>query len=90
MEKRNRNVGTEYLSVAEVLPLVKYSIERLGMVIESAWDGMSSISRENIEEMELLGQQLFQLTQQEPTPSQMHKFLFKYKKKISKISLQHV
>ena len=58
------------------------SIETLGMVIDNAWDGLPSVSKENIEEMKLLGQQLFQLTQQEPIPSQMRKFLFKYKKNI--------
>ena len=74
MERRNRNVGTEYNTLSEALPLLSFAINMIDVMVERAWDGHDSITTANLEEMRQLGEKLVHLSQQGPTPSQMRKF----------------
>ena len=74
---RNRNVGTEYSSVAEVLPLLEYSIQVLEQLVSKAWDGCSSITPSDTQRICELAQRCEALADQQPTPSQMRKFFLK-------------
>ena len=76
---RNRNVGTEYSSVAEVLPLLEYSIQVLEQLVSKAWDGCSSITPSDTQRICELAQRCEALADQQPTPSQMRKFFLKKK-----------